>query len=441
MLHRQSRMKNTDAFIVDAARSAFGRGVKGQLVAMRLDVVAGTVIEQLIQRISDVDPREIEDVLVGNVRGGDELSGMTSNTISRVAGLPVEAASVVINRQCGSSMQAVHSAARSIMTGGGEAVLAVGVERMNLGNIPREAAETPLTRVHDRVKWLSDRQKIPDPHHAKYFSVPFLPCIVDSPANPTMIQTAQNVAEAWNLGREELDAFAIASHAKADEAYRTGRYAGQIIPMEVTQPVFDDQGRLLALPATQQIVFERDECIRISTLEKLGALKPLQHVVSYGGRKIVITAGNACPINDGASAALLVSGKRASALGNKPLARIVSMAVSGVKPQLMGVGTIPASIKALERAGLASKDIGLAEINEAFASQALVTVRELGIDPRVVNVNGGSIAIGHPLGASGIRLLVSLCHEMRRRGNVRYGLATMCIGAGMGIATIVEAAD
>jgi acetyl-CoA acetyltransferase family protein len=438
IVHSMS-MTSQDAFIVDAARSPFARGIKGLLVATRLDEVAGTVIARLIDRVGDVDPREIEELLLGNVRGGDELAGMPSAAISRVAGLPVEVATATVNRQCGSSMQALHTAARAIMTGGGDSIIAAGVERMSLANAPRPPPDTPLTRVHERVRALDPQQKQPDPSHHRYFSVAFPEYLLDSPADPTMIQTGQNVAEVWNLSRQELDAFALASHSNADAAYRAGRYATQIIPVQITPPVFDAAGKLTYSETGVRTSFDRDECIRLSSPEKMASLGTLANIVSYGGREIVITAGNCCPINDGASVALLVSGCRAKALRQKPLARIVSMAVSGVKPQLMGVGTIPASIKALDRAGLRSKDIGLAEINEAFASQALVTARELELDPSLVNVNGGAIAIGHPLGASGIRLLVSLCHEMRRRGNVRYGLATMCIGAGMGIATVVEA--
>jgi acetyl-CoA acetyltransferase family protein len=254
-----------------------------------------------------------------------------------------------------------------------------------------------------------------------------------------MPQTAQNVAEAWGLSRREMDEYALKSHMDAEAAYKAGRYKDMIIPIKIRQPVFDAEGNPDYSKQGPEVTFDRDECIRVGTLEKLGSLDALKMIVSYGERELVITAGNSCPTNDGASAVLMMSEQRAKSAKAKPLARIVSMAVSGVKPQLMGIGTIPASRKALKRAGLTGKDIGLAEINEAFASQSIVTVRELGVDPKVVNVNGGAIALGHPLGASGARLLVSLCHEMRRRGNVRYGLATMCIGAGMGIATVVEA--
>ena len=223
----------------------------------------------------------------------------------------------------------------------------------------------------------------------------------------------------------------------SETAYAAGHYDGQILPLTVKKPVFDDDGKQVFDQQGEEIIFSKDECIRAgTTLEKLASLNPLGMIVSYAERELLITAGNSCPTNDGAAAVLLMNEKTAKAKGLKPLVRIKSMAVSGVKPQLMGVGTIPASRKAIRRAGLTPQDIGLAEINEAFASQSLVTVRELGLDPKVVNVNGGAIAIGHPLGASGARLLIGLGFEMRRRGNVKYGLASMCIGAGMGTGTV-----
>jgi len=397
------------------------------------------VVKGLLDRNPGLDPYEIEDMAVGNVTGGGELAGMTSNAVARLTGLPPEVSSVTVNRQCGSSMQALHMISRSIMTGAGEIGLAVGVERMGRSIGGGQGGDSPITRTHDRLKTLTDAQKRPDPKHDQYYSVTFPPYLLNAPANPSMPQTAQNVAEAWNLSREEMDRFALKSHADADAAYKAGHYREQIIPLKIRLPTFDAAGNLDFSQPGAETTFERDECIRLSTPEKLASLEPLKMIVSYGERPLLISAGNSCPTNDGAAAALLMSEQKAKALRAKPMARIVAMAVCGVKPQLMGIGTIPASRKAMQRAGLTAKDIGLAEINEAFASQSIVTVRELGLDPKVVNVNGGAIAIGHPLGASGVRLLASLCHEMRRRGNVRYGLATMCIGAGMGIATIVEA--
>ena len=433
-------MEQKNVVIVDAVRSAFGRGAKGTLAATRMDDVAGSVIKGLLERNPSIDPNEIEDMVCGNVGNNGDLSGMTSNTVARIAELPPEVSTATVNRQCGSSMQALHMITRSIMTGAGEIGIAAGVERMGRGIAARGDGDNPLTTIHPRVKLLTEQQKNPDPKHDQYYSVAFPDYLLASPANPSMPQTSQNVAEAWNLSREEMDQFSVESHHKTAQAYDAGYYGEQIIPLKVTTPVFSEDGNVDFSQSGSEVTFEKDDCVRgDSTVEKLSTLNPLGMIVSYGERELLITAGNSCPTNDGASAVLLMDEERAKAEGLKPLARIVSMAVSGVKPQLMGIGTIPASRKALKRAGLTPKDIGLAEINEAFASQSMVTIRELELDPSVVNVNGGSIAIGHPLGASGGRLFVGLCHEMRRRGDVRYGLATMCIGAGMGIATVVEA--
>jgi len=314
------------------------------------------------------------------------------------------------------------------------------VERMGRG-IPGVGDDpNPISRANPKLRLLSADQKRPDPRHDQYYSVPFQGYLLDSPADPSMPQTSQNVIEAWELSRAELDRFAMHSHLKAAEAYKNGRYRDQIVPLKIRMPVFDAEGKPDFSQTGAETVFDQDECIRANTtIEALAQLQPIKGVVSYGEREIRVTAGNSCPTNDGASAVLLMSEGRAKELGLKPLARIKSMAVAGTKPQLMGVGTIPASRKALRRAGITAKDIQLSEINEAFASQSIATVRELGLDPDGVNVNGGAIAIGHPLGASGARLIVGLAHEMRRRGDVKYGLATMCIGAGMGIATVLEA--
>lgn len=435
-------MEMKNVVIVDAARTAFGRGAKGSLVATRMDDVGAQVIQGLLERNPSVDPYEIEDVIVGNVGGGGELSGMTSGQLTRIAGLPPEVSNATVNRQCGSSMQAVHQIARSIMTGAGDVGIAMGAERMGRSIGGGGGEVTPLTSPHEGVMNLAENQKKPDPNHDQYYSVEFPRYILDSPAAISMPQTAQNVAEAWGLNREEMDRFSMESHQKAAAAFDAGHYSNQILPLKINLPVFNEDGSLNFNQKGEAVDFMRDDSIRAgTTLEKLATLNALGMIVSYGEREIDITAGNSCPTNDGAAGVLLMSEEAAKAKGVKPLARIVSMAVSGVKPQLMGIGTIPASRKAIKRAGLTPKDIDLAEINEAFASQSIVTIKELGLNPEIVNVNGGAIAIGHPLGASGARLFTGLAHEMRRRGNARYGLCTMCIGAGMGIATVIEAID
>lgn len=256
-----------------------------------------------------------------------------------------------------------------------------------------------------------------------------------------MTQTAQNVAEVYGLKREEMDRFAAASHDKTAAAQEKGIYRDEIVPLEVEDPVFDDKGNWLENERGKMVTFDRDECVRPgTTAEKLAGLPPLKGVISFGGKDIVISAGNSCPTNDGVSAALLMSEEKASKLGLTPLARIVGMAVGGVKPQLMGLGPVVSSKKALAHAGITADQIDRVEFNEAFAAQVIPSVRELGIAMDKVNVNGGSLAIGHPLGATGARLVATVAHELRRSGG-RYGLATQCIGAGMGISTVIERLD
>jgi acetyl-CoA acetyltransferase family protein len=254
-----------------------------------------------------------------------------------------------------------------------------------------------------------------------------------------MTQTAQNVAEIYNLSREEMDEFAVVSHRKCAQAYDSGIYKDEVIPFEVEKPVFDDEGNWLPDEKGEMVLFERDEGLRPGTnIESLSQLNPIKGIQSYGDKEIVITAGNSCPTNDGVSAALLMSEKKALELGLEPLARIAGYGVAGVKPQVMGLGPVPSTRKALRHAGITADQIDRVEFNEAFAAQVLPSCKELGIPLEKVNVNGGSLAIGHPLGATGARLVTTVAKELRRSGK-RYGLATQCIGAGMGISTIVEA--
>jgi acetyl-CoA acetyltransferase family protein len=256
-----------------------------------------------------------------------------------------------------------------------------------------------------------------------------------------MVQTAQNVSEVYGLRREELDAFAVESHAKTQAAYEAGIYKDEVLPLSVEEPVFDDEGKWVEAETGPTITFDRDECIRPGTTpEKLAKLGPVKGIQSFGDRELVITAGNSCPTNDGISAALLMSEEKALALGLEPLARVVGLGVGGVKPQLMGIGPIVSTRKALAHAGIEAEQIDRVEFNEAFAAQVLPSVRDLGIPMDRVNVNGGSIAIGHPLGATGARLVTTVAKELRR-SSTRYGLATQCIGAGMGISTILERVD
>jgi acetyl-CoA acetyltransferase family protein len=249
------------------------------------------------------------------------------------------------------------------------------------------------------------------------------------------------VAETYGLSRRELDEFALASHRKTAAAYEAGIYKDEVLPLEVEAPVFDDRGEWLEDQVGETVVFDRDEGLRPdTTLEKLSGLPALKGLVSYGDDELVITAGNSCPTNDGASAALLMSEEKAARLGLEPLARVVGLGVGGVKPQLMGIGPIVSTRKALRHAGIEAGQIDRVEFNEAFAAQVIPSIRDLGIPAEKVNVNGGSIAIGHPLGATGARLVTTVARELRRSGT-RYGLATQCIGAGMGISTILERLD
>jgi acetyl-CoA acetyltransferase family protein len=257
----------------------------------------------------------------------------------------------------------------------------------------------------------------------------------------SMTQTAQNVVDMYDLSRSEMDEFSANSHRKTHAAYERGIYQDEIVPLEVEDPIFDSDGNWIEAETGKTVLFDRDECIRPDTTEqKLAALPALKGLQSYGNKEIRVTAGNSCPTNDGVSAVLLMSEKKALALGLSPLARVVGLGIGGVKPQVMGLGPVVSSKKALKHAGLTAEQIDRVEFNEAFAAQVLPSIRELGIVESKVNVNGGSIAIGHPLGATGARLVLTVAKELRR-SRTRYGLATQCIGAGMGISTIVERLD
>jgi acetyl-CoA acetyltransferase family protein len=293
----------------------------------------------------------------------------------------------------------------------------------------------------DRIKELNEVQRSPAKDHGEYFSVAFPDYLLRSPWIQSMPQTAQNVAEVYGLTREEMDRFAAESHAKTQRAIEAGVYKDEIIPLEVEDPVFDEKGEWNENETGKKVLFEKDECIRADTTpEKLAALQPIKGVISFGGKEILITAGNSCPTNDAVSAALLMSETLARKLGLTPLARVLGIAVGGVKPQVMGLGPIPSTKKALRHAGIEAGQLDRVEFNEAFAAQVIPSCKDLGIPLSKVNVNGGSIAIGHPLGATGARLVTTVAKELRRSGK-RYGLATQCIGAGMGISTILERID
>ncbi|MGI8925232.1 MAG: thiolase family protein [Tepidiformaceae bacterium] len=432
-------MKLQNVVLVDGARSAFARGGRGKLVATRLDEAGAQVLRALLDRNPKITDEMIEDIALGNVGGAGELAGIGADTVARLAGLPAEISAVDSNRQCGSSMETLHRIAQSIMVGATECGVAMGIERMGRQLGGRPAGDTTrITEFNKRRLEQNRVQRNMAKNHYEDFSVSFQDEILDYSPVLSMVQTAQNVAEVYGLSREDLDQYAVESHAKTVIAQQKGIYNDEIIALEVEEPVFDDQGNWLADSRGKTLVFERDECVRPGTnVESLGQLGVVRGIVSPTDSELRITAGNSCPTNDGISAALLMSEERALELGLEPLARIVGFGIAGVKPQVMGLGPVPSTKKAMRHAGITADQIDRVEFNEAFAAQVIPSCKELGIPLTRVNVNGGSIAIGHPLGATGARLVLTVAHELRRSGG-RYGLATQCIGAGMGISTIIE---
>ncbi|MGD8858997.1 MAG: thiolase family protein [Myxococcales bacterium] len=434
-------MELRNVVLVDGARSAFAKGGRGKLVATRLDTAGAKVLRALLDRNPKVADDMVEDVGLGNVAGRGEFTML--GVVPRLAGLPLETCSFNSNRQCGSSMETLHRIAMSIMIGNSECGVAMGIERMgrSLGGGMGGAKQTRVSGFNKRWFEMNDVQRKMAKDHDAHFSVPIPDYVLNAPPLMSMTQTAQNVVEMYDLSREAMDRFAVESHEKTAKAYEAGIYADEIIPLEVEDPVFDENKNWVEEERGPKVTFDRDECIRPgTTLETLAGLPPVKGIQSFGDKELRVTAGNSCPTNDGVSAALLMSEKQAAALGLEPLARIVGMAVGGVKPQIMGMGPVVSTHKALKQAGIEAGDIDRVEFNEAFAAQVLPSLKELGIDREKVNVNGGSIAIGHPLGATGARLVSTVAHELRRsRG--RYGLATQCIGAGMGISTIIERLD
>ena len=429
-------MRLRNVVLVDGVRSAFARGARGALVATRLDEAGAQVLRALLDRNPRVNVSMVDDIGMGNVTGqGSEFAYL--GNVQRLAGLPMEVCSFHSNRQCGSSMETLHRIAMGIMVGTIDCGIAMGIERMGRA-IGGGGRGNRITGPNPKIAEPNQVQREAAPDHDDYFSVPFPEHLLSTPWIQSMPQTAQNVAEVYGLTRGQLDDYAAASHAKTHEAAQAGIYRDEIVPLEVEKPLFDDDGNWLEEEHGATETFERDECIRPgTTAEKLAGLPVLRGVKSWGDKELVITAGNSCPTNDGISAAILMAEDKALDLGIEPLVRISGMGVGGVKPQLMGLGPVVSSKKALRHAGLEAGEIGRVEFNEAFAAQVIPSVGEIGLEAAGVNVNGGSLAIGHPLGATGVRLVVTVAMECRRSGE-RYGLATQCIGAGMGISTVVE---
>jgi 3-oxoadipyl-CoA thiolase len=394
----------TDALIVDAVRTPIGRH-GGALARVRPDDLAAVPIRALLQR-TRIDPSSIDDVLLGCSNQAGEDNRNVARMALLLAGIPVGVPGQTVNRLCGSGLQAIVSAAHAIRSGEGSCCIAGGVESMS------------------RAPWVTLKPESAFPRGAPAVADTTLGWRFANSQFPSewlisMGETAEEVAKRCHISREEQDAFAAESQRRTAQAIAGRRFDDEIVP--VSEP-----------GAKGETIVDRDEHPRPeATIEKLRQMKP---AFASGG---TVTAGSASGINDGASAVLVMSAEAAKDAGARPFARVVSSAVAGVSPEVMGLGPIPATRLALARAGLTMADIDLIELNEAFASQAIACMRELGADAARVNVNGGAIALGHPLGASGARIVTTLVHELRRRG-ARYGLATMCIGVGQGIAMIVE---
>jgi 3-oxoadipyl-CoA thiolase len=393
------------AYVIDALRTPLGK-YGGSLSSVRPDDLLAHVIRAILDRNPKIDPSAIEDVIAGDANQAGEDNRNVARMAALLAGLPVTVPGNTVNRLCASGLQAIMDAARAIMCGEGEIYLAGGVESMTRAPFVTLKSSGPWSRnaetADTTIGWRFPNKKLTDLYY------PF-----------SMGETAENVALQWKITREEQDQFAFDSQTKYQNALDANKWADEIAPV------------MILGGKQEQIFFSVDEHPRLSSLEKLATLRPAFN------KNGTVTAGNSSGINDGASVLILASEEAVKKYDLKPIAKIVSMAVAGVDPSIMGIGPVPASKKALERAGITAAELDLVELNEAFASQSIACMRDLELDPGKVNVNGGSIAIGHPLGASGARISTTLLHEMKRRGS-KYGLATMCVGVGQGAAIIYE---
>lgn len=394
-----------EAVIIDAVRTPIGR-YKGSLKDVRPDDLAAVAIKGMLARNPRVLPADIEEVVLGNANQAGEDNRNVARMAALLAGLPVETAGTTVNRLCGSGLDAVNYAARAILAGEGDIFIAGGTESMT---------RAPFVMAKPENEFQRGNRQLYDTTIGWRFTNPAL---MEMYGAESMPETAENVAKKFGLTRERQDLFSFESQMKAKAAMEEGRLTDEIIPVEL-------------INKGESKTFSIDEHPRpTTTFEKLSQLKPL----FSGG---TITAGNSSGINDGASVLLLMSAEKAAELGLSPLAKYSASAVAGVEPSIMGIGPVPAVRKAIERAGISIEEVDLIELNEAFAAQSIACIDQLGLDPARVNVNGGAIAFGHPLGASGARILTSLVHEMKRR-NSRYAMAAMCVGVGQGIAAILE---
>jgi acetyl-CoA acyltransferase len=391
-------MMMREAVIVSAVRTAIARAIDGSFKNVRPEHTATEVVKEAVKRAKGLQPKDVDDLVLGCAFPEAEMGMNFGRVVALKAGLPYEVPGMTVNRYCASGLDAIAIACQRVMCGFADVVIAVGAEHMTL--VP-----------------MGGNKPLPDPDLMQTLPQTYM----------TMGLTAENVAQRFQISRQDQDAFALESHQKAIKALKDGVFKEEILPIRVVDHAFEN-GKAVQ----HQKVFAQDECVRFDTsLERLSRLRPLFRV---GG---TVTAGNSCPMNDAASAVVVLSLDKARELGLKPMGVFRSFGVGGVDPEVMGIGPVVAIPKALKSAGLSLNDIELIELNEAFASQSIYVVRTLGIDMKRLNVNGGSIALGHPLGCTGVYLTTKLLHEMERR-KARYGLVTMCIGGGMGAAGIFE---
>lgn len=391
-------------YIIDAVRTPIGR-YGGKLSTIRPDDLLAHVIKALVQRNGNIDVHMIEDVIAGAANQAGEDNRDVARMAALLAGLPISVGGNTVNRLCASGLQSIMDASRAIMCGEGMLYIAGGVESMTRApfvTAKSDGAWSRKTETYDTtIGWRFTNKKLANIYH------PF-----------SMGETAENVAQQWNISRAEQDEFAFQSQQKYAHALASGKWNDEIVGVEITEN-------------KEAVIFKEDEHPRLTSLEKLAGLKP---AFAKNG---TVTAGNSSGINDGAAAVLLASEEAVKLFNLQPLARVVSMGVAGVDPSIMGIGPVPASKKAITRAGIEIADLDLIELNEAFASQSIACAKDLSLDMSKVNVNGGAIALGHPLGCSGSRITATLVHELKRR-KAKYGLATMCVGVGQGAAIVYE---
>lgn len=387
-----------EAVVVSVVRTALGRATNGSLKNSRPEHTASEVVKEAVKKARGLKPEEIDDLIIGCSFPEAEAGMNLGRVVALKAGLPSRVPGITVNRYCASGLEAIAIASQKIMCGFADVVVAAGADHMTL--IP-----------------MGGNKPLPDPDLVGIWPGAYI----------TMGLTAENVAQRFKISRQDQDTFALESHQKAVKAQAEGRFKEQILPLKVVDRGFEG-GRAVS----REKIFDKDECVRPDT--SLEALSKLRPIFRAGG---TVTAGNSCPMNDGAAAAVVMSREKAKELGLKPMAVFRSIGVGGVDPEIMGIGPVVAIPKAVKYAGISLDQVDLIELNEAFASQSIYVVRTLGIDPGKLNVNGGSIALGHPLGCTGVYLTTKLLYEMERR-KARYGIVTMCIGGGMGAAAVFE---